>query len=149
MTEVDGMRNLQPACATAVREGMHIQPMSQRVVASRKTTLELILTDHAVDCHHCLCIGSSRCDSLAPELCEMCFFYDCVRDSFCELQALAREYKVDQLPYEIEADRHRLDDSLDSVIRNANKCIKCRPCVDIRDKVQHVHNLALLSGATQ
>lgn len=144
VVEVEGMRNLQPACATAVREGMHIQTMSQRVVASRKTTLELILADHAVDCHHCLRIGSSRCDSLDPEFCEMCFFCDCVRDGFCELQALAREYKVDQLPYEIEADRHKIDDSLGSVIRNANKCIKCRRCVDICDKVQHVHNLAVI-----
>ncbi len=144
VVEVEGMRNLQPACATAVREGMSVQTMSQRVVASRKMTLELILADHAVDCHHCLRTGSSRCDSLDPEFCEMCFFCDCVRDGFCELQALAREYKVDQLPYEIEPDRYDIDESLGSVIRNANKCIKCRRCVDICDKVQHVHNLAVI-----
>lgn len=144
VVEVEGMRTLQPACATAVREGMRIQTMSPRVVASRKTTLELILADHAVDCHHCLRIGSSRCDSLDPEFCEMCFFCDCVRDGFCELQALAREYKVDQLPYEVEADRYETDWSLGSVIRNPNKCIKCRRCVDICDQVQHVHNLAVI-----
>lgn len=144
VVEVDGMRNLQPTCATGVREGMVIRTMSERVVASRKMTLQLILADHAADCHHCLRIGSSRCDSLNPEFCEMCFFCDCVRDGFCELQALAREYKVDKLPYEIEADRHEIDISLGSVIRNANKCVKCRRCADICGKVQHVHNLAVI-----
>lgn len=144
VVEVEGMRTLQPACATSVREGMVIHTKSERVSRSRKTTLELLLADHAVDCHHCLRIGSSRCDSLDPEFCEMCFFCDCVRDGFCELQALAREYKVDQLPYEIEAERHTVDDSLGSVIRNANKCVKCRRCVDICDKIQRVHNLAVI-----
>ncbi len=28
VVEVEGMRNLQPACATAVREGMSVQTMS-------------------------------------------------------------------------------------------------------------------------
>lgn len=144
VVEVEGMRTLQPACATGVREGMVVRTMSDRVKASRRMTLELILADHAVDCHHCLRIGSSRCDSLDPEFCEMCFFCDCVRDGFCELQALAREYKVDQLPYEVEPDRHEIDASLGSVIRNANKCVKCRRCVDICDKVQQVHNLAVI-----
>lgn len=149
VVEVEGMRTLQPACATGVREGMVVHTMSERVVASRKATLELILADHAVDCHHCMRIGSSRCASLDPEFCEMCFFCDCVRDGFCELQALAREYKVDQLPYEVEPDRHELDLSLGSVIRNANKCVKCRRCVDICDKVQHVHNLAVIGRGNE
>lgn len=149
VVEVEGMRTLQPACATGVREGMVIYTMSERVIASRKTTLELILADHAVDCHHCMRIGSSRCDSLDPEFCEMCFFCDCVRDGFCELQALAREYKVDQLPYEVEPDRHEIDLSLGSVIRNANKCVKCRRCVDICDKIQHVHNLAVIGRGNE
>lgn len=144
VVEVEGMRNLQPACATPVRDGMVIHTMSDRVINSRRMTLQLILADHAVDCHHCMRIGSSRCDSLDPEFCEMCFFCDCVRDGFCELQALAREYKVDQLPYEVEADRYQIDLSLGSVIRNPNKCVKCRRCVDICDKVQHVHNLAVI-----
>lgn len=144
VVEVEGMRTLQPACATGVREGMVIHTMSERVVTSRKMTLELILADHAVDCHHCMRIGSSRCDSLDPEFCEMCFFCDCVRDGFCELQKLAREYKVDRLPYEIEAVRHTIDDSLGSVIRNPNKCVKCRRCLDICDQIQCIHNLAVI-----
>ena len=109
--------------------------------ASRKLTLELLLSNHAVDCHHCLRIGSSRCDDLDPKFCEWCFFCDCVKDGFCQLQALAREYKVDKLPFE---QKHNTlpEDKSSVIVRNPNKCIKCRRCVDVCGEVQSVHNLA-------
>lgn len=143
VVEIEGMRTLQPACATRVRDGMVIHTHSAKVNESRKMTLELILSRHAVDCHHCMRLGNSRIDDLDPKFCEMCFFCDCVRDGFCELQALAREYKVDQLPFEIEDHLYETDDSLDTVIRNPNKCVKCRRCVDVCDKIQSVHNLCV------
>ena len=94
-----------------------------------------------MDCHHCLRIGSSRCDDLDPKFCEMCFFCDCVKDGFCELQALAREYKVDVLPFSQKHNTHPIDDTT-VIVRNPNKCIKCRRCVDVCGKIQTVHNLA-------
>lgn len=143
VVEVEGMRTFQPACVTKVSEGMVVNTDSDRVRAARKATLELIMAHHAVDCHHCMRIGSSSEQSLDPKFCEMCFWCDCERDGFCELQALNREYHVDVLPYiQYEAD-YELDDSLDSVIRNPNKCIKCRRCVDVCGTVQTVHNLSM------
>ena len=142
VVEIDGARTLQHACATKVREGMVVRTDTERVRASRKLTLELLLAHHSVDCHHCLRIGNSRVDDLDPKLCESCFFCDCVRDGFCELQSLAREYKVDKLPFEIRADEYTVDAST-PIVRNPNKCIKCRRCVDICNKVQTVHNLCI------
>lgn len=143
VVEVEGMRTFQPACVTRVREGMVINTDTDKVRAARKATLELIMAHHAVDCHHCLRIGSSSEQSLDPVFCEMCFWCDCERDGFCELQKLNREYHVDVLPYiQHEAD-HEVDDSLNSVIRNPNKCIKCRRCVEVCGKVQTVHNLSM------
>ena len=101
VVEVEKFRTFQPACATKVSEGMVVHTDTPAVRKSRKMTLELLLSRHAVDCHHCMRIGSSKCDDLDPKFCEMCFFCDCVRDGFCELQALSREYKVDKLPYEL------------------------------------------------
>jgi len=143
VVEVEGMRTLQPACATKVREGMVISTDSPLVRKNRKRTLELILSSHAVDCHHCLRIGSSKCADLDPVFCEMCFFCDCVKDGFCELQALAREYEVDLLPYEMHPYDYEEDTSLGSVIRNPNKCIKCRRCVDVCGEIQTVHTLSM------
>jgi iron only hydrogenase large subunit-like protein len=116
-------------------------PLVRRV---RKNTLELLLSRHSVDCHHCLRIGNSKCDDLDPKFCEMCFFCDCVRDGICELQALAREYKVDALPYKMEPALHSIDTSTGCVVRNPNKCIKCRRCVEVCTNVQTVHALAIV-----
>ena len=143
VVEVEGTRTFQPACVTKIREGMVVNTDTEKVRAARKATLELIMAHHAVDCHHCMRIGSSSEQSLDPKFCEMCFWCDCERDGFCELQTLNREYHVDVLPYiQHEADYEK-DESLDSVIRNPNKCIKCRRCVDVCGEVQTVHNLSM------
>ena len=149
VVEVEKFRTFQPACATKVSEGMVVNTDTPAVRKTRKMTLELLLSRHAVDCHHCLRIGSSRCDDLDPKFCEMCFFCDCVRDGFCELQALAREYKVDKLPYEMEPYNFEQDTSTGSIIRNPNKCIKCRHCVDVCNDVQTVHNLCVVNRGSE
>lgn len=141
VVEVEGARTFQHACAAKVREGMVVHTNTEAVRASRKLTLQLLLSDHSVDCHHCLRIGSTKCKDLDPWFCEMCFFCDCERDGFCELQNLAREYEVDQLPFEQKHNKLPIDDS-SVIVRNPNKCIKCKRCVDICANVQTVHNLA-------
>ena len=143
VVEVEGMRTSQPACVTKIREGMVVQTETEKLQAARKATLELIMAHHAVDCHHCMRIGSSSEQSLDPKFCEMCFWCDCERDGFCELQTLNREYHVDVLPYIQHEKDYEVDKSLDSVIRNPNKCIKCRRCVDVCGQVQTVHNLSM------
>lgn len=143
VVEVERFRTPQPACATRVSDGMVVRTDTPALREARKATLELILAHHAVDCHHCLRIGSSRCDDLDPRFCEMCFWCDCVRDGFCELQALAREYKVDMLPYAIRAGELPQDASTGCIVRDPNKCIKCRRCVDICNEAQTVHNLCV------
>ena len=141
VVEVEGARSFQHACAAKVREGMVVHTDTEAVCASRKLTLELLLSNHAVDCHHCLRIGSSKCDDLDPSFCEMCFYCDCVKDGFCDLQALAREYKVDVLPFTQKHNTLPIDAS-SVIVRNPNKCVKCKRCVDVCGKVQTVHNLA-------
>jgi len=141
VVEVEGARTFQHACAARVREGMVVHTDTEAVRASRKLTLELLLSNHAVDCHHCLRIGSSKCDDLDPKFCEMCFFCDCVKDGFCDLQALARAYKVDMLPFSQKHNTLPVDAGT-AIVRNPNKCIKCKRCVDVCNQVQTVHNLA-------
>ena len=140
VVQVNGARTFQHACAAKVKEGMVVYTDSEPVRQSRKLTLQLLLSNHNVDCHHCLRMGNSRCDDLDPSFCESCFFCDCVKDGFCELQALAREYKVDVLPFTQKHNERCADDS-SVIIRNPNKCVKCKRCVDVCGEVQTVHNL--------
>jgi formate dehydrogenase major subunit len=50
IVEIIGMRGLQPACSTKVNEGMKIYTNNDRVRKSRKTALELLLSNHYADC---------------------------------------------------------------------------------------------------
>ncbi|MBP6875425.1 MAG: FAD-dependent oxidoreductase [Candidatus Eisenbacteria bacterium] len=50
VVEMKGRPNLVPACATRVANGMEIETRSERVIASRKTALELLLSNHYADC---------------------------------------------------------------------------------------------------
>src|SRR3974390_603803 len=48
--KIEGRPNLWPSCATPAAEGMVVINDSAEVRAARKTSLELLLSDHAGDC---------------------------------------------------------------------------------------------------
>jgi formate dehydrogenase major subunit len=48
--KIEGRPNLWPSCATPAAEGMKVITDSEEVRAARKTSLELLLSDHAGDC---------------------------------------------------------------------------------------------------
>lgn len=52
VVEVDqnGKKGMQPSCSTFVSEGMHINTSNDEVKKSRKTALELLLSNHYADC---------------------------------------------------------------------------------------------------
>ena len=58
VVEVKGWSRLIPACVTRVTQGMEVTTRNPRIVSSRKTALELLLTDHYADC---LCPGKTAC----------------------------------------------------------------------------------------
>lgn len=103
--EVKGARTLVAACVYPVNEGMEILTNSPKVMSSRKTTLELILSTHERKC------------------------LSCVRSDNCELQTLCHEFKVDEDHYNGINPHYAVDDSAAHMFRNDNKCILCRRCV--------------------
>jgi formate dehydrogenase major subunit len=50
VVEVKGRWNLVPACATRIAPGMEVETRNPRVLAARKTALELLLSNHYADC---------------------------------------------------------------------------------------------------
>lgn len=53
VVEIKGARSLQAACVYPINEGMEVYTNSPIVRESRKTTLELILSDHEKKCLTC------------------------------------------------------------------------------------------------
>lgn len=143
VVEVVDTDKLLPSCAAKVKDGMIIYTNSPAVFESRRNTIMNLLRRHPVGCHHCLRIGMSHCEDLDPKACEMCFFCDCVREGFCELQSLAREYKIDVLPFEVEIPG-RIRDCSTPVVRDTDKCVHCKLCVGVCNTIQSVGNLVML-----
>lgn len=113
VVEVKGARALVASCVYPVAEGMEILTQSERVIKSRRQTLQLLLSVHDKKC------------------------LTCVRSSACELQALCRELGVDDAHYyEGSKPKGVYDDSIIHMIRDDDKCILCRRCVAACTQVQ-------------
>ena len=46
VVEIEGAKGLQPACSTKVLDGMKVQTNTNKVRKSRKSALELLVSDH-------------------------------------------------------------------------------------------------------
>lgn len=106
MVEVKGGRTLQAACVNPVSEGMEVQTHTEKVLRSRKLTLELMLANHPQDCLICDVSGE------------------------CELQDLAYEYQAVVPAWGTKGTRYPVDSDPNPFIRvDMNRCILCRRCV--------------------
>ncbi len=114
VVEIKNNRKLMTACSTLVSEGMEVFTNTPKVRASRKITLELMLSNHHKEC------------------------LSCVRSGSCELQALSTEYGCDAGKYDGELNNYDVDDATEYLVRDNNKCILCRRCVAACNKVQTV-----------
>ena len=68
IVKVEGSRKLPRACATAVEPGMEITTHDAELTAVRRSTLELILSNHPNACLTCGRNGTCELQSLAAEL---------------------------------------------------------------------------------
>ena len=114
VVEIKGARALQAACVYPVSEGIEVLTHSARVKRARKTTLELILSNHERKC------------------------LTCTRNQNCELQALCDELGVSDIAYEGVRNEYKIDDLSPSIVRDNNKCVLCRRCVSACKDVQTV-----------
>lgn len=121
VVEVEGRRNLAPACNTPVTEGMVVKTNTIKAIKARRNVVELLLSDHPQDCL----------------LCE--------KSTNCELQTLAAEMGIREIKYKGEMSTFPKDISSDSIVRNLDKCILCRKCVTVCSEVQTVSVLSAVN----
>jgi len=115
LVEIEGNRNLQPACVFPVSEGLVVQTNNLRVRKARKFAVEMIVSDHPMD--DCL---------------------TCPRNQKCELQKLAEELGIREVKFTGEKSGGSIDDLSPSIVRNQEKCILCCRCVTVCKEIQGI-----------
>ena len=111
VVELEGKDRLITACNNICKEGMVIYTNSPKVRKDRRTTVELILSEH-----DCQCVT-------------------CMRSGNCSLQKIANDLDIIELPFHQYLE-HQPWDKTFPLIRDSAKCIKCMRCVQVCDKVQ-------------
>src|SRR4030043_2020824 len=114
IVEIKGSPKPVAACTTFAREGMEVITTSPNLEKLRRTTLELILSDHPNDC------------------------MVCERSDDCKLQELAYFYGIRENRFKGERRIYAKKDNNPFLERDMEKCILCGQCVRICDEIQGV-----------
>jgi len=110
----DGKVKTMASCHTPIAEGQYIYPNTESIKALRKNIIELVLTDHPLDCLTCEVNGN------------------------CELQTVAAQVGIREVRYP-DGDNHlnkTKDVSHPYMTSDLSKCINCYRCVRACDEVQ-------------
>lgn len=124
VVEVEGKSNLVASCATDVSEGMVVHTHTLRVIMARRTIVDLMLSDHPADC------------------------LICPKSGKCELQKLAVDLGLREITYSGEQSKYMKDIS-PAIIRDMDKCIMCRRCETVCNKLQTVGALSAINRGFQ
>ena len=112
--EEGGPTKTMASCHTPAGQGMHIQTETPAIQDLRKNIMELVLTDHPLDCLTCEVNGN------------------------CELQDVAARVGIREVRYP-EGENHlyrKKDLSHPYMTSDLSKCINCYRCVRACDEVQ-------------
>jgi NADH-quinone oxidoreductase subunit G len=115
-----GGNRLLRACCTPLEPGMEITTHDKEIVDVRRSTLELILSNH-------------------PQAC-----LTCGRNGECELQSLAADFNIPLESIKRYVKDTPPDRSTGSIVIDFQKCIKCGRCVQVCQEMQDVWALSFL-----
>jgi formate dehydrogenase major subunit len=110
----NGKAKVVASCHTPVAEGMYIYNANDRITRLRKNIIELVLTDHPLDCLTCEVNGN------------------------CELQTVAAQVGVRKVRYPEGKNHGKVEKDLSHpyMTSDLSKCINCFRCVRACDEVQ-------------
>lgn len=115
-----GGNKLIRACCTPIENGMDLTTHDREIVDVRRSTLELILSNH-------------------PQAC-----LTCGRNGECELQSLAADFNIPIDGIKRYVKDTPPDRSTGSIILEFQKCIKCGRCIQVCQEAQNVWALSFL-----
>ncbi len=117
LVEATGARGLVASCVYPVAEGMEITISSPKATAARRTSVELLLSNHNMNCQQCEKNGN------------------------CELLHVAQITGARENMYIGEKTPTTIDQLTPSIKRDTSKCILCGRCVE---RCKNSHGLGVL-----
>ena len=114
IVEVEGRRGFATSCITKAEDGMVVHTNTPAVVEARRVVLDLIVSNHKIEC------------------------LKCIRNGNCELQDLCKRFNIQDIEFEGEMQEHKVDDLSPSIVRDADKCVLCRRCIAACKNVQKI-----------
>ena len=117
LVEATGARGLVASCVYPVAEGMEITISSPKATAARRTSVELLLSNHNKNCQQCEKNGN------------------------CELLHVAKVTGARDDMYQGEQSPNTVDRLTPSIVRDTSKCILCGRCVQ---RCKNAHGLGIL-----
>ena len=119
LVEIEKMPKMQTACTTPVAEGMVVQTETEKIIQARKSTLELLLANHPLDCP--VCDAGGEC-----ELQDMTFKYGAAESKFIDIKS------------------HRDEQQWSPVVfYDRPRCILCYRCVRVCGEGMDVYALGI------
>ncbi len=106
LVEVVGQRGLVASCVFPVSEGMEILISSPRATTARRASVELLLSNHSLNCQ--------QCD----------------KNGHCELLYCAQITGAREGMFQGEKTETTLDRCNPSIVRDTSKCILCGRCIE-------------------
>ena len=106
LVEVKGARGLVASCVYPVNDGMEIIISSPKAVSARRTSVELLLSNHSKNCQQC------------------------TKNEYCELLNVAKITGARDNMYEGSKTPVTIDELTPSIIRDTSKCVLCGRCVE-------------------
>lgn len=124
VVKVSNARGISPklvrACATECVEGENYITHDPELNKIRRTIIEMILADH-------------------PQTC-----LTCGRNGSCELQTLAAEFGIREIPFARNVKNMPKDDSTGAIVLDPSKCVQCGRCAQVCQQLQNVWALEFI-----
>lgn len=117
LVEATGARGLVASCVYPVAEGMEIKISSPKAVAARRTSVELLLSNHNRNCQ------------------------ECDKNGKCELLHVAKITGAQEGRYEGAQTPVTVDKLTPTITRDTSKCVLCGRCVA---RCKNAHGIGIL-----